>query len=282
MLDSVHHGRLSGILRYMASILVVAMFMFPIFWMALTSIKPYAAVYDKDRVVFFDFKPQLGNYDVTFLGSDPGSIESRQTIIDTLMVATSSTLLTICAGLLAGYALSVYAFRLRRAYIFWIIFQRVLPPILIIIPLILAYNATALIDTRLGLILAYAAMNLPLAVLMLKSFCDDVPREVGEAAMIDGATGFQVFSRIYVPLVRRGIAATALLCFIFSWTEFIMAIFLTHSIRMMSVQLSIHEMENDPGITTALSCVAIIPTFVFILLVQRHLVRGLTLGYQKG
>ena len=281
MPEPVDHNRLWGILRYAVSVLVVAIFMFPIFWMGLTSIKPYAAIYDRSGTVFFDFKPQLGNYNVTFLGSDPSSVESRQTIFDTFLVATSSTLLTICAGLLAGYALSVYAFRLKRIFIFWVIFQRVLPPILIIIPLILAYNATALIDTRLGLVLAYAAMNLPLAVLMLKSFCDEVPREVGEAAMIDGATVFQVFSRIYVPLIRGGIAAAALLCFIFSWTEFIMAVFLTHSIRMMSVQLSIHEMENDPGITTALSSVAIIPAFVFILLVQRHLVRGLTLGYQK-
>ncbi len=281
MPDLAGHNRLLGMLRYTAAIAVVGIFMFPIFWMGLTSIKPYAAIYDKGGTVFFDFKPQLGNYNVTFLGSDPASVESRQTIFDTLLVASSSTLLTLCAGLLAGYALSVYAFKLRRTYIFWVIFQRVLPPILIIVPLILAYNATALIDTRLGLILAYAAMNLPLAVLMLKSYCDDVPREIGEAATIDGATGFQVFSRIYIPLIRGGIAAAALLCFIFSWTEFIMAVFLTHSIRMMSVQLSIHEMGNNPGVTTALSCVAIIPTFVFILLVQKHLVRGLTLGYQK-
>ncbi|MGB8313941.1 MAG: carbohydrate ABC transporter permease [Aestuariivirga sp.] len=269
-------------LRYAAALAVVALFMFPIFWLGLTSLKPLSAIYNKDEVVFFSFTPQFQNYNRTFIGTDSASSESRQTILDTVVVAGSSTLLAVSAGLLAAYALSMFTFRRRRFYIAWIIFQRILPPIAVIIPLILIYNSAGLIDTRSGLILAYAAMNLPLAVLMLKSFFDDVPREVGEAAMIDGATRFQVFARIAVPMIRGGIAATAVLCFVFSWTEFIMAVFLTHSIRMMSVQLSLYtDTASDAAVAAALSFMAITPAFMFILLVQKHLVRGLTLGATK-
>ena len=118
-------------------------------------------------------------------------------------------------------------------------------------------------------------------MLLLKSFFDDVPREVGEAALIDGATRAQSFRRIYLPLVRSGIAATAVLCFIFSWTEFLMALFLTTTIRLLPVQLSL-VVTQTWGFTAALSTASILPGFLFILLVQRHLVRGLTMGLAKG
>ena len=101
------------------------------------------------------------------------------------------------------------------------------------------------------------------------------------AAMLDGATRWQIFWRIYTPLVRGGIAATAVLCFIFSWTEFLMALFLTTTIRLLPVQLSL-VVTQTWGFTSALSTAAIIPAFVFILLTQRHLARGLTMGLQKG
>jgi multiple sugar transport system permease protein len=99
-------------------------------------------------------------------------------------------------------------------------FQRFLPPIAAIILLVFMFHFAGLLDTRMGLIMAHTAMNLPFAVLILKSFFDEVPREVGEAAAIDGASRFQIFFRIFTPMIKGGIAATAVLCFIFSWTEF--------------------------------------------------------------
>ncbi|WP_373503370.1 carbohydrate ABC transporter permease [Aestuariivirga sp.] len=272
---------LHNLFRDAAAMAVVIVFLFPLFWWGLTSLKPASAIFDKDAVVWFGFKPTFDNYIVTILGGGPAFFASQASIIDSVTVALGSTLLVLTVALPASYMLSLHDFRMRRQFFLWVLFQRLMPPIAIIVPLVFVYHHVGLRDTRLGVILAHAAMNLPFAVLLLKSFFDDVPREVGEAAMIDGAKPVQCFVRIYTPLVRGGIAATAVLCFIFSWTEFLMALFLTTSIRLLPVQLSL-VVTQTWGFTAALSTASILPGFVFILLVQRHLVRGLTMGLAKG
>jgi multiple sugar transport system permease protein len=273
---TVRGGRLIG------AIAVVALFMAPLMWWGLTSIMPASAIFNRDGIVLFDFQPTMSNYAATLSGDGPDVFTSRKTIADTLIVAAGSTLLAVTFGLLTGFALSFFTFSWRRTYLYWLIFQRVVPPIAILVPLVGLFHSAGLLDTHLGLVLAHATMNLPLATLMLKSFFDDVPREMNEAAMIDGATVWQNFSRISVPAIRTGIAATAVLCLIFSWTEFLMSLFLTSSIRMIPVQLSILRSSSwDWGLTAALSTTALLPAFVLILCTQRYLVRGLTLGLQK-
>ena len=269
------------LLRDAAALLTVGCFMFPLFWWGLNSIKPASAIFVIDSVNWFDFTPTLANYRVTLLGEGPGFFASKQAILDSLAVALGSTAVALAAALPSAYALSLIRFQAERLFFLWVLFQRILPPIAVLVPLVFVYTQTGLRDTRTGIILAHAAANLPFAVLLLKSFFDDVPREVGEAAMIDGATRFQSFRKIHAPLVKGGIAATAVLCFVFSWTEFLMALFLTNTIRLLPVQLSL-VVTQTWGFTAALSTASILPGFVFILLVQRHLVRGLTMGLAKG
>jgi multiple sugar transport system permease protein len=287
------------ILRDIVAVAVVAMFMFPLLWWALTSFKPTSAIFNKDEVVFFDFRPTLVNYQVTLLGKsraelaiDSGntfgvggasSYDSRQTIIDSIIVAIGSTALTIFLGVIAAYALSRLHFRGRQAYLNWILSQRFMPPIAIIVPIVFMFHYVGLRDTRLGLIFIDTLINLPVAVLLMKSFFDDVPVEVDEAAMLDGATRFQIFRRIVLPLVTGGVAATAVLCFIFSWTEFLLSLFLTNSIRTLPVKIStfVTSTGSEWGFISALGTSAIVPSFIFILLVQKQLVRGLTLGSLK-
>jgi multiple sugar transport system permease protein len=273
-------------LRFAAACAVVGLFMFPLAWWALTSIMPESAIFNRDGVVLFSFRPTFANYSATVFGSDAffvrdaDPIKSQRTLVDSVVVAVGATALTLALALPAAFALSNYAFRWRRWWLSWVVFQRVLPPIAVLVPLVTLYHDVNLLDTRLGVILAHATMNLPLAVLMLKSFFDDVSRDVMAAARIDGAGDFQAFTRICLPLIQGGVAATAVLCFIFSWTEFLMSLFLTTSIRMLPVQLSIFR-TLDWGFTAALGTVALAPSFLFILLTQRYLVRGLTLGQLK-
>jgi multiple sugar transport system permease protein len=180
-------------------------------------------------------------------------------------------------------------FKSRNGFLNWVLGQRFMPPIAIIVPLVLMYKVAGLRDTDnlfmgyVGLILIYALMNLPIAVLLMKSFFDDVPKDVDEAAMIDGATRWQTFRRIVLPMVRGGIAAAAVLCFIFAWTEFLLSLFLTTIIRTVPVKITtfVTSTGSEWGFISALGTAAIIPGFIFILLVQRHLVRGLTLGSLK-
>jgi len=264
------------LLRDAVALATVGLFLFPLFWWGLTSIKPVSAIYDRDAVVWFGFQPTLDNYRVT-LAADTSLFAARRSIADTVIIALGAACLTLALALPAAYGLTRAGRESGRLIMLWIVMQRMLPPIAVLVPLVLIFHQMGLRDTRTGVILAHAAANLPFAILLLKSFLDDVPREVGEAATIDGATGLQSFLRIHVPLIRGGIAACFVLCAIFSWTEFIMALFLTSSIRVLPVQLSLLPTQSW-GLTAALSTASIVPAIVFILLVQRHLVRGLTMG----
>lgn len=293
------------ILRDVVAVLVTGLFMFPILWWALTSIKPISAIFDKDRVVFFDFVPTWINYGVTMLGMSRSQLaidqgigmgvggaeayDSRRSIIDSMVVSVGSTVVTTVIAVLAAYALSRMAFRGRATFLNWVLGQRFMPPIAILIPLVTIYKTAGLRDTDnlymgyLGLMLIYALINLPIAVLLMKSFFDDVPKDVDEAAMIDGATRIQTFRKVVLPMVKGGVAATAVLCFIFSWTEFLLSLFLTTDIRTVPVKIQtfVTSTGNEWGFIAALGTAAVIPSFIFILLVQRHLVRGLTLGSLK-
>ena len=285
--------------RYLTALVVVAVFIFPIAWFALTSVKPISAVFNKDRVVVFDFKPTLENYRVTVFGglrsdkksdssvlmgtSGTGAYDGRGSIVSSLIIAVSSTFLATLISVLAAYALSRLAFRGSQGYMHWILSQRFLPPIAIIIPLVFIFRDLGLRDTHFGIIIAHTLINIPIAVLILKSFFDDVPVEVDQAAMIDGATRFQCFYLVVLPMIKGGIAATAVLCFIFSWTEFLLSLFLTNSIRTVPVKITtfVTSTGSEWGYISALGTAAIIPGFIFILLVQNHLVRGLTMGAVK-
>lgn len=298
-------SRTMQIVRDVVAVVITALFIFPIFWWALTSIKPNSAVFDKDRVVWFDFAPTLINYAVTLFGRSRSDIaidaglgmgvagasayDSRMSILESIIITLGSTFITISVAVMAAYALSRMNFRGRNAYLGWVLGQRFMPPVAILVPLVMTYKAVGMRDTDnywlglLGLMLIYSLMNLPIALLLLKSFFDDISKDVDEAAMIDGATRWQVFYKIALPLVRGGLAAAAVLTFIFSWTEFLLSLFLTTDIRTVPVKIQtfVTSTGNEWGFIAALGTAAAIPSFIFILLVQKHLVRGLTLGSLK-
>ena len=282
------------LLRDAMAILVTALFGFPIFWWALTSIKPISAVFDKDRIVWFDFKPTLINYGVTLFGQSRSQLaiddglgmgvagadayDSRVSILESVAVSVGATLITVTVAVFAAYALSRMRFKGRDSFLNWVLGQRFMPPIAILVPLVIMYKMAGMRDNDnywlglLGLMLIYSLMNLPIALLLMKSFFDDVPKDVDEAAMIDGATRWQSFSKIVLPMVRGGLAASAVLVFIFSWTEFLLSLFLTTGIRTVPVKIQtfVTSTGNEWGFIAALGTAAAIPSFIFILLVQRQ------------
>jgi multiple sugar transport system permease protein len=287
------------LLRDLAAWVVVLLFLFPLFWWVLASFKPYTAIFNT-YPIFFDFQPSIDNYRVTLGGvsrvqvaieqggvgtvaGGSSSYYSIPSIVDSLIVAIGSTALAVLLATLAAYGLSRWQFRARNHFVFWVLSQRMMPPIAIAIPIFFMFRDLGLRDTHLGLILAHTLINLPLAVLLMKSFLDDVPRELDEAAMIDGATRAKVFRMVVLPLVKGGLAATAVLCFVFSWTEFLLSLQLTNNIRTVPVKIStfVTSTGTEWGFITALGSAALVPSFIFIMLVQKHLVRGLTLGSLK-
>ena len=303
----MNQSRASIILRDVLAVLVVGAFMFPLFWWALTSIKPISAIFDKDRVVFFDFVPTWINYGVTMLGMSRSQLaidqgigmgvggaeayDSRRSIIDSMVVSVGSTAVTTVIAVLAAYALSRMAFRGRATFLNWVLGQRFMPPIAILIPLVTIYKTAGLRDTDnlymgyLGLMLIYALVNLPIAVLLMKSFFDDVPRELDEAAIVDGSSNWGAFFKVVLPLVKGGLASTALFVFILNWSDFLIALLLTNrkwvTIPVFLNTLVTADSGAQHGPKAALGLVAAVPVIIFGIAIQKYLVRGLTFGAIK-
>jgi multiple sugar transport system permease protein len=268
------------LLRDVTAIFVVAIYVLPIVWWALSAFAPYDALLDPNTMLTFNYKPTLNYFAMTMLGVEGTIFDSRQSLVNSIIIALLSTAIILAAALPMAYALSSFHFKHHAALSRIVLLQRFLPPIAIIFPLVMVYHRIGLLDTRIGVALAHAAVNLPFAILLMKSFFDDVPVEVSEAAKLDGASRLQTFTRVVLPVVKGGIAATAVLAFIFSWTEFMLSLFLTQNLRTMPVQAGILVM-NMWGLISSLTVTALIPAFIFVLLVQKHLVRGLTMGLYK-
>jgi multiple sugar transport system permease protein len=287
------------VLRIAVAWIVTLIMVLPIYYWVTVSIKR-----DKDVFILppklFNFQPTADYFKAVLLDISPvqQSIESRGSLgfsgggmsymvprlIDSIIIAVSSTVLVLIIGSLAAFALSRLRFRGQHHFVYIVLSTRMLPPVAVAIPLFLTYKSIGLYDTHLGVILAHTMMNIPLAVLLLKSFFDDVPKEIHEAALLDGATYWQIFRKIILPTMRTGVAATAVLCFIFSWTEFLFVLMLTAT-RLKTVPVATSAFVTSTGTQwgslAALGVAALIPAFIFILLVQKNLVRGLTMGSLK-
>lgn len=268
------------VLRDVTAICVVAAFMFPLFWLGLTSIKPVSAIFDISGVNWFAFKPTASHYALTLSSGGPDALNARWAFLDSLSVACGAVAVSLAAGLPAAYGLSRLAGRRSGALARAMFYLRAVPPIALAVQAAYVLGAWGLHDTRAGLAFLHGLMNLPIAILVLKSFMDDLPRDAEDAARIDGASRFQVFRHIVVPPLRGAIAATAILCFTFSWTEFLLAGTVGISFKTLPLKLAVLPGDSW-GPVAALAMAALAPAFVFILATRRYLARGLTLGLQK-
>ena len=280
--------------RAIAAWAVVALFFFPLYYWTTTAFKNAKEIFNQPPNVW-TFEPTLRNFEEVF-GISLGFLRQQEVLPgggnfymaprlwDSIIVALGSTALAIIISTLAAYALSRMDFKGRHAFVGWVLSTRMMPPVAVAIPMFFIYKDIGLMDSHIGIILIHAVMNLPLAVLLLKSFFDDIPRDIDESALIDGASRFTIFRRIILPMAKGGIAATAVLCFIFSWTEFIYVLPLTQTgLKTVPVVSSSFVTSTGTawGNMAALGVAAMVPAFIFILLVQKQLVRGLTLGSLK-
>jgi multiple sugar transport system permease protein len=287
-------------LRAAAAWAALAIFMFPLYWWFSASLRTDKEIFNKPPTLF-PSEHTLASYKVVLLGISPSSQSIADTgavhwgessatfalpaLVDSLVIALASTALALAVSLLAAYALSRMRFSGRGHFIFWVLSTRMMPPVAAAIPMFFLFRDLRLIDTYTGAILIHALMNFPLAVLLLKSFIDDIPPEIDDAATIDGASRPLIFARLILPSIRGGIAATAVLCFVFSWTEFLFILSLTQAgVNTVPVAASTFVTSTGTawGHMAALTCAATLPAMIFIMLVQKHLVRGLTLGSLKG
>jgi len=200
---------------------------------------------------------------------------------NSLIIAFGSTFLSVGFGVMAAYAFSRFKMPLKDDLLFFILSTRMMPPIAVAIPIYLMYRELGLSDTKLGMILLYSAVNVSLAVWLLKGFIDEIPREYEEAAMVDGYTRLQAFRKVVLPQATTGIVATAIFCLIFSWNEYAFAVLLTSGTAQTAppfIPIIIGEGGQDWPAVAAGTTLFLIPILVFTVLLRKHLLRGITFG----
>jgi multiple sugar transport system permease protein len=201
--------------------------------------------------------------------------------INSIVIAFGSTFLAVALGTFAAYAFSRFKIPLADDLLFFILSTRMMPPIAVAIPIYLMYRQLGLSDTALGMILLYTAVNVSLAVWLLKGFIDEIPREYEEAAMIDGYTRLQSFFKVVLPQAATGIAATGIFCLIFAWNEYAFAVLLTSGTAQTAppfIPMIIGEGGMDWPAVGAGTTLFLIPILVFTILLRKHLLRGITFG----
>lgn len=200
---------------------------------------------------------------------------------NSLIIAFGSTLLSVGLGVMAAYAFSRFKVPLKDDLLFFILSTRMMPPIAVAIPIYLMYRDLGLSDTRTGMILLYTAVNVSLAVWLLKGFIDEIPREYEEAAMVDGYTRLQAFRKVVLPQATTGIVATAIFCLIFAWNEYAFAVLLTSGEAQTAppfIPIIIGEGGQDWPAVAAGTTLFLVPILVFTVLLRKHLLRGITFG----
>ncbi|MDR3376904.1 MAG: carbohydrate ABC transporter permease [Ancalomicrobiaceae bacterium] len=200
---------------------------------------------------------------------------------NSFIIAFGSTFLAVALGTLAAYGFSRFKVPMADDLLFFILSTRMMPPIAVAIPIYLMYRELGLSDTHLGMILLYTAVNVSLAVWLMKGFIDEIPREYEEAAMIDGYTRLQAFRKVVLPQAATGIAATAIFCLIFAWNEYAFAVLLTSGSAQTAppfIPIIIGEGGQDWPAVAAGTTLFLIPIVVFTVLLRKHLLRGITFG----
>jgi len=270
-----------GFLKYGFLVVALVAALAPVYWMFTISLKS-----EVDHFAFpppwFTFTPTLEHYYDAFVTRSFG-----QYLITSAIVAVVSTLFALVLGTLAAYALARFRlpYDLDRRLSLWILSTRMFPAIVTAVPLFLMMRDLTLLDTKASLIIVYTSFNLPFVVWMMRGFFDEVPRDLEEAALVDGDSRLGALVRVVLPLVAPGLAATAVFCLIVSWNEFLFALVLTQTDASMTLPVGIAgrvtQYEIKWGVMSAAGAVAIVPILVFAMAMQKYLVRGLSLGAVK-
>ncbi|HEY8358980.1 MAG TPA: carbohydrate ABC transporter permease, partial [Ramlibacter sp.] len=245
--------------------------MFPFLWLVQLALRPEADIFSDDLL----FTPTLESFRSLLQGSFARSFGNS------LAVSTLSTGLSLAIGVPAAYALTRWRFRGRAQVALWILVTRMAPPIAFTIPFFLAYRWLGLQDTIIGLALVYLTFNLAIVIWLMQTFFEAVPAALEEAAYIDGCGVWQAFWRVTLPLSAPGLAATAVLCFIFSWNDFFYALILTRTNAITAPVAIVNFLQYEGwewGRIAAGGTLVMFPVVIFTVLVRTWLVRGLTAG----
>lgn len=275
----MRRSRRATVAVYLLVLLAVAAFMFPIAWLFLTSIKPATQTFAYPPA--FIFEPTLDHYVEVF-----GRSDFPRFLLNSVIVGTLSTATALAVALPAAYALARLRTRASGVLVAAALIPQMLPVIVVVIPIYMIFRSVGLLDNVLALAFTYLALTVPISVWILYNFVRDLPIELDEAALVDGATRMQILVRVILPLVRPGLAAAAVLCLLYTWNEFLYALILTAGgddakTAPVAIQGFMTNKEILWGRMAAAGSVVLVPVLAFGIIAHRHLVRGLVSGSGK-
>jgi multiple sugar transport system permease protein len=257
--------------------------LFPILWMILLSLKSPA----EQTTTYFAFSPTLENYGTVLSqkGTDLTSVNYPYALLNSVLMSGGAVIVSLIIGIPAAYAAGRWKYRGSEDLMFQMLSFRFAPELMVIVPLFVIYNQIGLFDTYYGMIWVLQLVTMPLVVWILRSYFQDMPAELEQAALLDGYTRRRAFISVALPLVRPGIAAAALLAFIFAWNNYVFPLILTDS--NTSVTVAVTRFLGGGGqafynLTAAAALIGALPPLLLALTIQRHLVRGLSFGAVKA
>jgi len=251
-------------------------FVFPFLWTLMVSLRQRVDILQPGKI----FAP-ITFESYTALFAD-GTIVPY--FVNSFVVSLSNTLISLVLGTVAAYGFARFNWAKREGRAFWVLSQRFLPAMAVVIPFFLMASLVGLVDTQLVLIICYMTFNIPFTIWMMRGFIEDIPAELEESAFIDGCTRMQSLRRIVFPLILPGMVATAIFCLINSWNEFVFANFLTvvHAKTLpTSVMMYLSVSGVQWGKMAATGIMAALPVLIFAIAVQKYMIRGLTFGAVK-
>lgn len=257
--------------RALTVALLLLVVLSPFLWLVQLAFRPAAEIFEDSLL----FVPTLDGFISLLQGNFLKSFGNS------LLVSTLSTVFSMLIGVPAAYALTRWEFRGRNRVALWILVTRMAPPIAFTIPFFLAYQYLGLQDTAIGLAIVYLTFNLAIVIWLMQTFFEAVPASLEEAAWIDGCGVWQAFWRVSLPLTAPGLAATAVLCFIFSWNDFFYALILTRTNAITAPVAIVNFLQYEGWEWTKIAAsgtLVMLPVVVFTVLVRKYLVRGLTAG----
>ncbi|MBW8639209.1 carbohydrate ABC transporter permease [Hoeflea sp. WL0058] len=266
--------------RIWAGVALCVLFLFPVFWMVLSSFKLPRDIFTTPPVLFFD--PTLETY-ISYM--QRADISRR--MVNTVTVATGSGLLSIVAGAMAGYALARIRIKGAATLGVLILMSRGVPPIALAVPMFLVARKLGLTDKHITLILAYCTFLIPYVMWLMRGFFKGLPKELEEAALLDGCSRYGAFFKIIVPISLPGLLSTLIFSVILAWEELLFALVLTNR-NASTIPVAIAGIAGDTvnganwGALTAVGTLTVVPVVIFALLVQKWLIKGLAEGATKG
>ncbi len=278
-------ARLLKVLHLAALFIAMAIICVPGLWVVLNSFRPTVEIMAKPPV-WVPGDLNLDNYRAMFGAVGEGGVTVIQYFTNLLFISVTSTLIAILVGMAGGYAFARYRFKGKASIFIGLMLTRAVPGVSLSLPLFIVMAKTGLIDTHIGLILVYVALNVPFTIWLIDGFFRQVPIELAEAAEIDGCTRWQAFWRVEFPVARAGVASAGIFAFLTSWNEYALASQLTRSTFSKTMPVGLRDFTSEFTINwggmCAFAVLMIIPALILTFLVQKHLIAGLTFGGVKG